>query len=590
MSSKNLAKFLVISLIFLYLTHGLIAEEQLSLRWSYEADDNIKALAYADIDNDNHPEIFIASSDKLYVLDINGTLKKEYPIKFSPSALFIADIDNDGIKEILIGSGWMNTTEITEGRFEFEDIRNIKEKAEFLYRITRNQGHVYIIQEDIKEPVKWFEVGEWIRSIFVDDLDNDRNKEIIIASGGTNINYIELIHTEINNKTGNLTYVRNYTEEYSENGSVRIFNNNGSLISSYLTKNTVWCVYPSFIQEGESKDIVLGSKNIISIDKNASEIWTFKSLGENYSIRRILIDDIDQNNVSEIIATFTSPILSGIHVLSKDGSEIWQYRIPSKNIQGLSSINLDIDSEKEIVIASLKNIYVLDTKGKAKWTYESADDIDKIHVTDLGDNEFKDFIIVSGNRLFVYEITEDFIKLQIADRYYQKGKEYYASANYQDALESTKEARDLYSELGNSEKISICDSLLENIKKGMAGISKDNADSLYMKALSKYYLGEYKEAREYAKKAKEIYMEIEDHEGISKCNSLLKDIESEIGSEVTTTVETSIIASTTVEETTTVTTEVGGIPLTIMLLMIIAVILIIFGIYQIISGRSRKKE
>lgn len=589
MPSKNLTKILVVCLIFLYLMHGPVAEEQLSLRWTFDAGNKIKALTSGDLDNDNYTEIVAVSSKSVYVLNTKGDLKKEYPIKFNPSAVFIADIDNDSIKEILIGSGWMNTTDIRWGRFEFEDIEGMKEKEEFLYRITRNQGNIYIIQEDTKEPMKWLEVGEWVRDIFVDDLDNNGDNEILIVSGGTNIDYIEKIYTEINNETGNLTYVRNRSEEYSENGSLWIFNINGSLSSSYHTDNIVWCVYSSFLRDGEDRDITAGSKMVITLDKNAVELWTFKSLEEDYSIKEVLIDDIDNNRINEVVAAFTSPIVSGIHVLYRDGSEIWQYRISSissKDILGLFSINLDIDDDKEIVIASEKGIYVLDKKGEVEWIYLLTRDIDGIQVTDLGDNEYKDFIIASGNSLFVYEISKDFIKLQRADRYYQEAKRYYDSANYQDAIASLTNARYIYSELGNSEGISICDSLLEKINEGLKENKRGNANSLYRKALSKYYLGEYKEAREYAENALEIYTRIEDEKGISKCNSLLKDIKEILGYEVTTT--TSIILE---ETTTTITTNGGGMsPIILILLLIIIIILIAFGLHQIAIKRSKQRK
>jgi len=589
MSLKNLTKILVkiliMGFIFLYLMHDPVAEEQLSLRWTFDADSKIKALTSGDLDNDNYTEIVAVSSKRVYVLDTKGNLKKEYPIKFNPSAIFIADIDNDSIKEILIGSGWMNTTDIKGGRFEFEDIENIKEKEEFLYRITRNQGDIYVIQEDKKEPVKWLEVGEWIRDIFVDDLDGDGNNEILIASGGSNIDYIELVTTAISNKTGNLTYVRDYKEESSENGSVWIFYTNGSLSFSYHTDNIVWCVYSSLIREGEGKAISAGSKKLIVMDENAVELWTFESLGEDYSIKEVLIDDIDNNRINEVVTAFTSPIVSGIHVLDRDGSEIWQYRISSKNILGLFSINLDIDDDKEIVIASDKSIYVLDKKGGVEWTYLLTRDIDGIQVTDLGDNEYKDFIIASGNSLFAYEISKDFIKLQRADRYYQEAKRYYDSANYQDAIVSLTNARYIYSELGNSEGISICDSLLEKINEGLKEDKRGNANSLYRKALSKYYLGEYKEAREYAENALEIYTQIEDEKGISKCNSLLKDIEEALGPEVTTT-------SITLEETTTtiITDEGEMSSIILILLLIIIIILIAFGLHQIAIKRSKRRK
>lgn len=585
MSSTDLAKILVISTILLYLVQSPMAEERLLRGWSYTADSEIKALTSGDLDNDSNPEIVAASSKKIYILDANGTLKEEYPVDFTPSTVFIADIDNDGIQELLIGSGWMNTSDVSAQRFDFD---TMKEKERILYKIKRNQGNIYLLDihgdKTGKKPVKWLEVGEWVMDIFVDDLNGDGGNEIIIASGGINIDYVEKIHTETSNKTGNLTYVRNYTEEHSENGSVMVFNTTGSLVSHYRTDTAVWCVYSSEL-DGTGKTIVAGSKGVIAMDEHATEateLWTFKSIDENYSIKDILIDDIDNDRFNEVVIAFSGSAVRGIHVLSRTGSEVWQYRIPSKRILGLFCMNMDIDSGKEIVIISERNIYVLDKERELKCVYTLTGEIDEIQITDLGDDEYLDCIISSGDILSVYELNSSgFIKMQEAERYYRKAETHYRSGNYEDALESLKNASLIYSELGNSERILLCESLSKDINTALKEHEKNTAYQLYRTSVSRYYLREYEEAKEYAVKALEIYTLLEDEEGIYRCNSQLTDIEKKLSLEATST-------TTTIEEVTTLTEEDNLMNMNVILLLIIIVILIALGLHKVISKKSKQ--
>ncbi|MEA3255260.1 MAG: VCBS repeat-containing protein [Candidatus Altiarchaeota archaeon] len=589
MPSNNLVKILAISIISLYLAQSPMAEQQLSLKWTYDVDSRIRVLTSGDLDNDSYPEIIAISTKKVYILNANGDLRKDYSIDFNPSAVFIADLDNDGLNEILIGSGWMNTSDTNEPSFDFGDIEDLKEREKIIYKIMRDLGDIYFLDTNDpneKKPVKWLEVGEWVRDIFVDDLDEDGGNEIIIASGGTNINYITQIYTEIDNETGNLTYVRNRSEEYSENGSVWVFNTNGSLIYSYHTDNIVWCVHSSLLMEGEGKAIIAGSKEVLAIARNATELWTFKSLGENYSIKRILIDNIDNDKFNEVVAAFIGPVVSGIHVISNEGSEIWQYRFPSKNIYDLFHINIDIDSDKEIVIASKEGIHILTKDGQTKGVYALASDMDEIHITDLMDNEYLDFIISSGNQLSVYEInvSGSVIKLQKAEKYYREAEDYYVHSKYEDALASLNRSRLFYSEVGNLDGVSLCDSLIRDVTEALEKRKRGDASSSYNNAVNKHYLGEHEEAMTYAVQAMELYVKLGDQEGISKCNSLIEEIKGELNPEVTTT-------STTFEKTTTtLTKEERMFDMSIILLLIIIVLLIIFGLHQISIQRSRKSQ
>jgi hypothetical protein len=570
------------------------AVEQLSSKWAATVDDDIKALGTGDLDGDNVSEIIAAGPRKVYVFNAEGRQIRTYPINFTASVIYVSDIDRDGLGEILIGAGYMETKNLSFERFDFTDKDNIHEKPEIIYKVTRSLGDVYMIKSGAKEPVKWLDVGDWVHDIRVQDLNGDGVPEFLVASGGSNVDYIEKITTGTNPDTGNLTYIRNYTENHYENGSILVFLSNRSLAVSFRTNNVLWYVFPLYLQKASGMVMVSGSTDISLWTTGGTIVSTFKSLDKSYTIMDVFSDKISGGKANEFLVWFSSSSVEGVYLMDLDGIMLWQYRSPSGNMRGVYSLNLDTDGGKEVVLATSQNIYVLNGAGKLKWSYVLPMPIDKISVTELGENKYTDFVLSSGKKIFVYESNERFIKAQLAATYYQEARDNYAVGKYSEALINLTYAKDVYSQLSDSEGLAACDKLFQSINASMKDVRKDTASSLYKKARNEYYLGKYAEAKEILLKAKEIYLEAGDSEGVARCDDFLRELE---GSKETLTSTTTVQEEpTTLPEDVTVTTEPSTgdngerSPLILGLAGLILVLLIGFGIKQMKDHKTAKPK
>ncbi len=595
-SNKSLFFFVLCFALIFTAGSAYAAVEQLTSKWVSNVDDRVKALGVGDVTGDNVSEVVAADSRKVYVFSAAGKLLKTYPVNYSVSVIYVSDIDGDGAGEILLGTGYMETQNLSVERFDFTDKDNIHEKPEILYKVTRNLGDVYMIKYGAKEPVKWLSVGEWVRDIKADDMNGDGSTELLIASGGTNTDYIELVSTGVNPDTKNATYIYNYTENHYENGSILVFLANRSLAVSYRTNNILWYVYPMFLQKAGKKVLVSGSTDISLQALDGTIVSSFKSLDSNYTLQDVFSDKISQSKASELIVWFSSPAVDGAYLLDLDGIMLWQYRSPSKNLRGVYSVNLDIDAGKEVVLAAPQSIYVLDGAGKLKWSYVVPVAIDRIVITDLGDNAYADFVLSSGNKVLIYETNEKFLNAQLAATYYQQARDNYESRKYAEALANLTNAKDLYSQLSDNEGLAAADSLLLKVNLGIKDMRKDTALSLYNKARSEYYLGNHSNAKEYLLKAKEIYAETGDSDGVSKCDALLNEMNKGEEQQTTTLPGSATLPG---EENNTkqpaTGTQQGISPFVSALAVIILVLLVIYSIKHVKDhppkpGKSSREE
>jgi len=593
MSSNKLAKaFPVFAVLVCLAVCSFASDDILSLNWRHGADGDIRGIAVGDVDNDTVPEVVAVSSNTVYVLDYSGRLKNKYSAGFPISSVYVGDIDGDGFKEILLGSGFMHTFDTNITRFDFSDKDNIQRRMEYAYKVTRDQGDVYMIRRNSKIPAKLLDVGEWVRDIYVDDLDMDGVNEILVAAGGTNIDYMEKVHMETDPDTGNQTYITNLTEINRENGSVSIFLPNGTLEKTHRMQAAVWRVRPVSFNKDAFKSVAAGAGKIEILDNHLVPVANYKYPQNNYTVEELSAADINNNRVDELAVAFTTSAVGGVYVLTGDGTLLWEYRIPSGDIKGASFASLDMNGEIYLVVASGKSLYILDRGGRLKWTQAMTVGVDLMKTFSTGKSTYDDFVISSGNSIYLYNIGSRFIRLQTAEKYYDNAKKNYESANYQAAMANLTNAKYVYAELSNQEGLEKCEELLGKIDKNLKVIKKESADSLYKEARNEYYLDRMAEAKEYLQKAREIYVQIGDIEGATKCDNFFKDMENQTSTEVT--AETTQGPQTTSEATTTTIKKQAKkeemSPVVLGLFALIIVFLLLLGLKQIISWKKPSKN
>jgi len=365
-------------------------------------------------------------------------------------------------------------------------------------------------------------VSKTFWSADVSNLYHDRDEEIIVGSGN----------------------------------KIYIFTDEGNVQASYDVLGDVNNIYISDINNDENDDIIFSFRNSSSgisgievINREGREVWAYRMKPES-SISAMYMKTLDKDAINEVLLVSDSTL----YVIDDRGQLDWSYQF----------------KYNKLILRSI---------------------INKIFSVDLDDNGYEDLIIASNRMVYDYEIVGTFIKKQSADKYYVSGKEAYELNRYQDAKSYLERARQLYLESNYLEGVSECDSLLEDIDEKLTGNRGVEADSQYAKALTYYSVRDYESAKEYLQNARDIYSEIGDSDGILRCDSLMATIE-EILSKKNATTTTSIVTTTTTLPKESDIISLLSNPITIVGL--VAIILILFAIFgrrkAPIPKERRKKE
>ena len=211
--------------------------------------------------------------------------------------------------------------------------------------------------------------------------------------------------------------------------------------------------------------------------------------------------------------------------------------------------------------------------------------IDKIYSVDLdpGNSKYHEIIITSGREIHTYGISKQFILKISAEQYYMSAEEFLRVDDYENATTYLEKAIDSYSELEDTNGISRCRSLEVDIENKIYEKNRADAMGIYSKALTHYYRKDYVHAKEYLQNALDIYMEIDNEEGILKCNSLMEQVNEIIKQKNQT-------RSTTTSSTTTITEDqrTGNGDYTIWVLIVGG--LVVFAFFLIIIKKKISKD
>lgn len=565
-------KWALLAVFLILVSTTPVAEEEqgLILDWERQLPSRITAIIAGDWDNDSSTEIIVAASKSIYILDSEGELEKEYTIDSDGEiyALAVGNIDNKTGNELLFGTGFTLRERSNETWFEFTGTE-LTEKTEYLYETIRNKGELYVIRDDEISELK--DIGEWIRAIHISNLDNNGTDEIILGTGGANtdwmMEYSEWTETlcRYEDQPGRdvLIYVCNETVHNiswhrvsyeMNNGSVYVLIGNGSVLGNYVFDNPVWGLSTSDLFHDQDEEIVAGSgDNVYELDKDLGLLWTYPLQGD---VKKIEISDIDRNGNEEIIVEFRATNVNGIAVIEREGEEIWEYRVKGDVVRGFSIRNIDLDEEEEALVASSNSVYVVDKDGRLKREFWIFEGIDNILSTDMDNDSYQEIILTSEDTVYSYEISERLIIGHNATIYYSLAEKNYGLENYQNAMEFTEIAKELYSEINDSAGILKCDSLLEKIQEGINRNKEIEAQSLYNQAMMRYLMNDYLNAKVLAERARQLYVEINHPEGIGTCSSLIGDINREGGLENVTVENITSTTSTITNITTTSPTTI----------------------------------
>lgn len=526
------SKPLVLIILVLALIGFVSAEDYqpLELEWMYPIKtDDIKVL---DLDKDGFNEIYASSIQKrdscVYTFNEIGKLEKRNCVpKFSnplyPHAdenikiIYVDDLDSDGILDICAASKIIGTA------VNINKVYGIRREYEpgIGYRYKR----------------KWeFTTRQSVTSIFSEDINNNGIKEFIVSSLDFN---------------------------------VYIFNKWGGLDREYTLESGVWDIYATKFLNSSAK-IVAGSLNGVSLIDYGGVKWTYPT---DSRISEVYINSYKYG--SRILAISEN---SDLYMLSQHGRKLWQKHIP--NLVDSLIGDLNNDGASEIIVGTNNKIIFLDDNGNVEHEQIMDDDILSIKLYNnklyIGCNNgiyvFKSnpdfFINRNAEKLYSiayqyyvqgkYELAKKYAEIskrgfsdvnnedgiqrcnfilsavgtvttvmdlvEIANDYFAKSRKFFDKADYERAELYAKMALDIYVNVGNADNAIKCDEFLQEIRERINEIKRDAAYQYYSTAIEFLEAGLFENATESATRARTIYLEINDDEGISQCNSLIQEI------------------------------------------------------------------
>lgn len=100
----------------------------------------------------------------------------------------------------------------------------------------------------------------------------------------------------------------------------------------------------------------------------------------------------------------------------------------------------------------------------------------------------------------------------VGKNYYDQGKLYYESCDYENAIASLQQARDIYSADNNILMVQEIDKLIKRIE----------ASDKFMEGQNRFFAGDFKNATTYYSEAKTLYTEINDCQGVQLCDDAIR--------------------------------------------------------------------
>lgn len=348
----------------------------------------------------------------------------------------------------------------------------------------------------------------------------------------------------------------NETEYPTPLGKIRVLTSEGENITGYGINASISDAYPFDLILGGNKEIIFASgANITVWDTSLNR--TVDQYNVSGDVMKIRVYNIDKLGADDLIISYVAETTSGVEVISGQGRGLWSYRVPlGETLRDSHLANLSEDSTG-FLLATDSALYAVEFRGiQPIWEHTwgiDIKDVYKIFPKDLDGDGILDIIVLSGNSAYVYELSETFVKNQIAESYYDSAKEL-MDTDAVTALDYANKARDIYSEIGDRDQLSRVESLITELEDKVKKVTEMEADSEYSRAVSFYNVNNTK-ALEHATRARGIYSQIDDMDGIRKCDDLIEKINLQISTlpETTTTETTTLGTSTTMPHTTTTT-------------------------------------
>jgi hypothetical protein len=376
--------------------------QTLTTTWNYNASGE-GYVELSDIDQDSMQEVVFAQSwQHIYVYDVDiKTTKYGIDTDLDIQSLLLTDVNKDGIDEIIYGDGQWGSVhcfnsvsreriwkvanpEHGVAAINYADLNNDGNKeliwsagwtstgADYLYIYNVAESNLIWRSDDIVGPFYAVASG---------DVDGDGKSEIVAVSYASVSGYeggiLVIMDAETNQlkwkSSGNFFY-QNWTGLF--NILIDDVDNDGSneiiIASGQLYTGEIWIL--------DGKNHTIKSFHVFS-NENISEFYS------------LAIDDIDQDNQKEFIATSNS----STYIINPTNWSIeWQVSSSTYSIRPIvKTADINGDGTKEIIVCQ-QNIKVINSSNHSYWTTPETD-YTNIEIFDSNSDGILDIVASTSN-------------------------------------------------------------------------------------------------------------------------------------------------------------------------------------------------
>ncbi|MFH1125582.1 MAG: VCBS repeat-containing protein, partial [Candidatus Altiarchaeota archaeon] len=553
----------------------------------------------ADLNGDGSQEILVGlQNDTILVLTSQGKLNSSFTLGNMSNigkiyALESADFNDDGKSEIVVGLGGLRVSE-TFQLYGFEVLNTsssseIQWKEKVLYKTVRYFGSIYYLDSNGK--LLWKKpTYNSVLSLYVKDVNGDGLSDILtgvgdfgidIYSEDATVHYINLscdsedVEDELTGydkekctcsgcrwEPDEELCLRSYIQqtctnittslpgkvlvEYPlKNGTVYLNDRSGNLIfskdiSTYMENapvnetpdNNVRVVYSADVNLDKSNDIFAGTDNGFLYVYNISGDLLLKYTPTSElvgGITAVRVSSFNETQERFVIIGTDNGILAFFNVRNKD--PLWIARL-GKAVESIEVSDIDSDGVQEVLVGcGDNNMYVYDSTGILEWYYPTKSSIYYLKPVDIDGNGYMDVLIGSLRNVTLYEMNVDYVLRQSAGFIYDKAEQYFSSGDYTLSMIYVTRAKDIYFDIKDYEGVTKCDLLMRRVNDELKSRKKIEADGEYERALTAYGRNDINTSLVLLQGARRIYSEINDEIGVKRCDSLKIEIENFIISE-----------------------------------------------------------
>ena len=328
---------------------GIVAAENLSVKWSYGLNNTANAVVLAvnvaDYDGDGFNDVAVGAKEDtlqgsagwVYILNNDGTVKWAYELPGAISVMISADLSGEGKPQIIAG--------VSSRIYIFDGEGNSKHISlgDLSYKAT---------------------------NMIVDDINKDGLKELVISGGSL------------------------------EKGKVFIFDKYGNLSYSADTLLSPSAMYVEDINGDGQKEIIVGTIDrddsypgyVQTFTSKAVELWMYKT---QKGVQSIYALDIDGDGSQEILAGS----IDSLYILSSEGAEKGiksNITRPGYVFNRILATDLDGDGSEEVVFGCTNNVYIYDKSlTNLHWKNTVGTSVFDLVSEDIDGDGFKELLVAS---------------------------------------------------------------------------------------------------------------------------------------------------------------------------------------------------